>query len=80
VLCGAGGEEYEHGTPKPIVAEVIPAKGEIIPKEALKDVFYLTYLNWGSPRRSYSLPAPLRLAHKLAYELSIGIRRAGPPF
>lgn len=80
VLCGAGGEEYEHGTPKPIVAEVIPVKGEIIPKEALKDAFYLTYLNWGSPRRSYSLPAPLRLAHKLAYELSIGIRRAGPPF
>lgn len=80
VLCGAGGEEYEHGTPKPIVAEVVPIKGEVVPKKVLKDVFYLTYLNWGSPRRSFSLPAPLRLAHKLAYELSSGIRREGPPF
>lgn len=80
VLCGAGGEEYEHGTPKPIVAEFIPMKGEVSPKEVLEDIFYLTYLNWGSPRKSFSLPAPLRLAHKLAYELSSGVRREGPPF
>jgi len=79
VLCGAGSEEYEHGTPKPIVAEVIPVKGNIIASEVLQDLFYLTYLNWGSPRRSYSMPAPLRLAHRLAYELSLGIRRHGPP-
>jgi len=80
VLCGAGGEEYEHGTPKPIVAEFVPMKGEVSPKEILEDIFYLTYLNWGSPRKSFSLPAPLRLAHRLAYELSSGVRRKGPPF
>lgn len=80
VLCGAGGEEYEHGTPKPIVAEFIPMKGEVFPEEVLKDIFYLTYLNWGSPRKSFSLPAPLKLVHKLAYELSSGVRREGPPF
>jgi len=79
VLCGAGSEEYEHGTPKPIVAEIVPVKGEIIPEKVLQDLFFLTYLNWGSPRRSYSLPAPLRLAHRLAYELSWGIQRHGPP-
>jgi len=80
VLCGAGGEEYEHGTPKPIVAEVTPIKGEVVPEKVLRDIFYLTYLNWASPRRSFSLPAPLKLAHNLAYELSFGIRREGPPF
>jgi len=79
VLCGAGSDEYEHGMPKPIVAEIIPVKGDIVPEKVLRDLFYLTYLNWSSPRRSYSIPAPLRLAHELAFELSLGIQRYGPP-
>jgi len=79
ILCGAGSDEYEHGMPKPIVAEIIPIKGDIAPPKVLRDLFYLTYLNWSSPRRSYSIPAPLKLAHELAYELSLGIRRYGPP-
>jgi len=79
VLCGAGSDEYEHGMPKPIVAEIIPVKGDIVPEKVLRDLFYLTYLNWKSPRRSYSMPAPLRLAHELAFELSLGIQRYGPP-
>ena len=63
----------------PIVAEIIPVKGDIVPEKVLRDLFYLTYLNWSSPRRSYSIPAPLRLAHELAFELSLGIQRYGPP-
>jgi len=80
VICAAGGEEYEHGTPKPIVAEVIPMRGDIDIKVVVEDLFKLTYLNWGSPGRSYSVPAPVRLAHKSASELSKGIRRFGSPF
>ena len=80
VLCTSGVDEYKHGMPKPVVVQTIPIKGEIQPLKVVQDVFYLTYLNWGSPRRSYSLPAPVRLAHTLASELSAGIRRAGRPF
>lgn len=79
-LCAAGGEIYEHGTPKPIVAEVIPIKGLFDMKLVLEDVFRLCFLNWGSPGRSYSVPAPVRMAHELASELSSGIRRYGSPF
>ena len=80
VLCAAGVDEYEHGMPKPIVAEVIPVRGDIDVKSVVEDVFRLTYLNWSSPIHSYSKPAPLKLAHELASELSSGIRRFGPPF
>jgi len=80
VLCGAGGEEYEHGTPQPMVAEIIHVKGEVDTAKVIEDLFRLTFLNWGSPGRSYSLPAPIHLAHKFAYELSAGIQRFGPPF
>ncbi len=80
VLCAAGGDIYEHGTPKPIVAEMIPIKGTLDMKLVLEDVFRLAFLNWGSPGRSYSVPAPVRMAHELASELSLGIRRAGSPF
>lgn len=80
VLCAAGGDIYEHGTPKPIVAEVIPVSGDIDVEAVAEDVFKLAFLNWGSPGRSYSVPAPVRMAHKLASELSSGVRRAGPPF
>lgn len=79
VLCAAGGEEYRHGTPKPIVAEVIPVRGDINVNDIVEDTFRLTYLNWGSPGRSYSVPAPIRLAHRSASELAMGIRRFGPP-
>lgn len=80
VLCVAGGDIYEHGTPKPIVAEVIPVRGDINIKAVAEDVIKLAFLNWGSPGRSYSVPAPVRMAHELASELSSGVRRAGPPF
>ena len=80
VLCAAGVDEYDQGMPKPIVAEFIPVRGTLDPDKVAEDIFKLTYLNWGSPGSSYSLPAPVKMAHKLAYELSAGIRRHGPPF
>lgn len=80
VLCSAGVDIYQHGMPKPIVAEVIPVRGNINPKYVVEDIFRLAFLNWGSPGRSYSVPAPIRLAHESAYELSMGIRRFGAPF
>jgi len=80
VLCAAGGDIYEHGTPKPVVAEVVPIRGDIDVQSVIEDVFRLSYLNWGSPDRSYSVPAPIRLAHQSASELSLGIRRHGAPF
>ena len=82
LLCGAGADEYEHGMPKPILVELVPSsiKGDINITYVLRDVFYLTYLSWPSPSKSYSIPAPLRLAHKLAYELAKGVKRHGAPF
>jgi hypothetical protein len=79
VLCAAGSDIYEHGTPKPIVAEVIPVKGDIDVRALTEDVFKLAFLNWGSPGRSYSVPAPIRMAHESASELSSGVRRSGLP-
>lgn len=80
VLCPTGVDETDQGMPKPIVAEIIPIRGSLDSKKVAEDIFKLTYLNWGSPGSSYSLPAPVKMAHKLAYELSAGIRRHGPPF
>ena len=80
VLCAAGIDEYTQGMPKPVVAEVIQVRGGVEPVKALEDLFRLAYLNWGSPGSSYSGPAPVRLAHLTASELSQGIRRFGSPF
>ncbi len=80
VLCAAGGDEYEHGTPSPITIDFISVAGSINRLKALEDVFKLSYLNWGSPGRSYSTPAPLRMAHRIARELSLGIERGTVPF
>ena len=80
VMCLAGVDRYQHGTPKPKVIEVIPVSGHIDNKNVARDIFYLSYLNWGSPSHGYSSPAPLRLAHLLASALSRGLRPFGPPF
>jgi len=80
VICLAGVDTYQHGTPIPKVLEVIPMSGHINSIDVAKDVFYLSYLNWGSPSHSYSSPAPLKLAHILASALSQGLRPFGPPF
>lgn len=80
VLCAAGADEYEHGTPSPITIDFIPVIGSIDKRKAIEDVFKLSYLNWGSPGRSYSTPAPLRMAHRIARELSIGVERGTVPF
>jgi len=80
VLCAAGADEYEHGTPSPITIDFIPVIGSIDKLKAMEDVFKLSYLNWGSPGKSYSTPAPLRMAHRIARELSLGIERGTVPF
>jgi hypothetical protein len=80
VLCAAGSDLYQHGMPKPIVAEIISVRGQIQAGQVVQDLFRLCFLNWGSPGRSYSMPAPIRLAHLMASELSLGIRRHGAPF
>ena len=80
MVCCAGIDEYEHGTPRVRVIEGESIEGDIDIVHVAKDIFYLSYLNWGSPGRSYSEPAPLRLAHNLASELSRGLTISGPPF
>ena len=80
VLCTAGGDEYEHGTPKPITVGCIPIAGHGDQIRVLEDIFKLTYLNWGSPGKSYSMPAPLRMAHEIAKEASLGVQRSTIPF
>jgi len=80
VICLAGVDRYQHGTPIPKVLEVIPISGNIVPRDVAHDVFFLSFLNWGSPSHGYSSPAPLKLAHVLASALSQGLRPFGPPF
>lgn len=80
VICLAGVDRYQHGTPVPKVLEVIPISGNISSRNVARDVFFLSYLNWGSPSHGYSSPAPLKLAHVLASALSEGLRPFGPPF
>jgi hypothetical protein len=80
VICLAGVDRYQHGTPIPKVLEVIPISGNINSHDVAHDMFYLSFLNWGSPSHGYSSPAPLKLAHVLASALSQGLRPFGPPF
>jgi hypothetical protein len=80
VLCLAGVDRYQHGTPAPKVLEMILVSGQINFQSVVRDTFYLSYLNWGSPSHGYSSPAPLKLAHVLASALSRGMRPFGPPF
>jgi argonaute-like protein implicated in RNA metabolism and viral defense len=80
ILCLAGVDRYQQGTPVPKVLETIQVTGKINQRDVARDIFYLSYLNWGSPSHGYSSPAPLRLAHVLASALSQGLKPFGPPF
>jgi hypothetical protein len=79
-VCCAGVDEYGHGVPKPKVLHVYTVKGKVTPISIAEDFFRMSYLNYGSPGRSYSTAGPLELAHRLAAELSRGVYGSGPPF
>lgn len=79
-VCCAGVDEYGQGVPKPKLLHVYGVKGTVDPLWVAEDFFKMSYLNYGSPGRSYSTAGPLELAHRLAAELSRGVPRAGPPF
>ncbi len=77
IICTAGIDEYEHAMPRCLLVKITDIIGELKIEDVLRDVFYMTYLNWGSPGRSYSMPAPLKLAHALASEMAKGIEVHG---
>lgn len=80
IICFAGEDEYSHGTPKPANIRIEPLKGTVSTIEVFQDLFSMSYLNWGSPSRSYSKPAPLHVIDDLVKELGLGIKRYGTPF
>ncbi len=80
LLCSAGADEYEHGTPQPRLLRITPIGGDIDFVKVAQDIFSLSYLNWGSPKHSYAESAPLRLAHKQASLLADGISGIDLPF
>jgi hypothetical protein len=61
-IVTSGAPNLPQGTPKPIQVEIVSGNGskshEL--KDILRDVYWLTHLNWASPRITTSLPATIR--------------------
>jgi len=80
VLSTTGKDGGVGGTPRPLTLKVTVLMGNVNTQSVALDAYKLCHLNYGSPRKRYSLPAPLKIADELAYELSLGVRRHGTPF
>jgi hypothetical protein len=61
-LVTAGDPSLRQGTPRPLRVEIIEASSDVPPDlpTVLRDIFWLSQLNWSSPEIDISLPITLR--------------------
>lgn len=77
VLNTTGRPVLTQGTANSLLIEVKRLQGEANIKDTVRDIFYLSELNWGSPKRDVKLPITVRFAEKTAYQASLGIDYPG---
>lgn len=64
-LVTTGRPSLTQSTAKPLYIEVINIKGQLKIEDAMKDIFYLSELNWGSPMTPVKLPLTIYYADKM---------------
>jgi len=73
VLATTGRPTLSQGTAKPLLIELETIKGSFDVAKIIRDVFYLSELNWGSPLLSIKLPITIKYADAISSLISKGI-------
>jgi argonaute-like protein implicated in RNA metabolism and viral defense len=66
----------EQGTAAPLLLEMERISGKSEIQDVARDLFYLTELNWGSPRMDTKMPITIRFAEKRIFYADKGIEYA----
>ncbi len=65
ILSNTGFPLLSQSTAKPLLIEVLPICGDCNIKDVVKDIFYLSELNWGSPMTGFKMPITIYYAEKM---------------
>ena len=79
IIANSGAPLLRQGMARPILVETVPPFDNIDIKTALEDVYYLSFMHWGSIMVKMKLPATLRYADALTPFALKNIRVAGVP-
>ena len=79
IIANSGAPLLRQGMARPILVETVPPFDNIDIKTALEDVYYLSFMHWGSIMVKMKLPATLRYADALTPFALKNIRVTGVP-
>jgi hypothetical protein len=79
IIANSGAPLLRQGMARPILVETVPPFDCIDIKSALEDVYYLSFMHWGSIMVKMKLPATLRYADALTPFALRNIRITGVP-
>jgi len=65
ILANTGFPLLAQSTAKPLLIEVLPICGEYNIEDVVRDIFYLSELNWGSPMTGFKMPITIYYAEKM---------------
>lgn len=79
IIANSGAPMLRQGIAKPILVETVPPFDNIDIATALEDIYYLSFMHWGSIMVKMKLPATLRYADALTPFALRNIRITGVP-
>jgi hypothetical protein len=79
IIANSGAPLLRQGMARPILVETIPPFDKTNIKTALQDIYYLSFMHWGSIMVKMKLPATLRYADALTPFALRNIRITGVP-
>lgn len=79
IVATSGAPLLRQGTAKPMLVELVSPFDKASIKTVLQDVYYLSYMHWGSIMQKMKLPATLRYADALTPFALKNIRISGVP-
>ena len=77
LLATTGEPVLAQGTANPLLLEMDVIQGKIALNEVIKDIFYLSELNWGAPKMNIKMPITIRFAEKRIFYADKGIDYVG---
>ena len=77
IIATTGSPLLKQGIARPILVEVVEGKAEI--DKVLVDIYYLSFMHWGSVLTKMKLPATIKYADDLASFAEMGIKTSTPP-
>lgn len=79
IVATSGAPLLRQGTARPMLVELVPPFDSTSIKTVLQDLYYLSYMHWGSIMQKMKLPATLRYADALTPFALKNIRLSGVP-